>query len=127
MNRNTSAWATALAFVSLAFVAGCNGAQFNEAPSADAGPLCSTLAPIITCDAGGPASPNSCTAEPTSSDVVVARIPPGNYPAGCRVQFYFGGFGGGCLAAHYPCTCLADDAGAQWGACADAGTSGVSQ
>ena len=125
MNRITAVWATAVAFASLALVAGCNGAQFTEPAQPDAGPPCSTLAPIIGCDAGGPASASACTAEPASSDSVVARIPAGNYPVGCSVQYYFDDFGGVCSAAKIPCLCLAGDAGAQWSACADAGVSGL--
>jgi hypothetical protein len=123
MNRITAVLATALAFASLAFVAGCNGAQFTEATPPDSGVACSTINPIISCDAGGPAAANACTAEPTSSDTVVARIPTGNYPVNCTVQFYFDSFGGDCSPAPIPCKCQATDAGAQWSPCADAGIS----
>ncbi len=130
MNRLTAAWPVALGFASLALVAGCNGAEFTQPPPPDAGPPCSTIAPIIRCDAGGPASVNACTAEPAASDTVVSRIPSGNYPVGCSVQFYFSDFGGGCAPAPNPCTCLAGSgsgdasAPAQWSSCADAGISG---
>jgi hypothetical protein len=134
MNRILSACALAAAFASLSVVAGCNSAQFSEAPAQDAGQQCSTYSPIIEdtatqrpCDAGGPPSVNACTADPTSSDTVVARIPAGNYPVNCQVQFYFTAYGGGCSPADNPCVCLAGDGGpdgsaqAQWSNCQDAG------
>jgi len=125
MNRITAVWAIALASASLALVAGCNGAQFSQPPPPDSGPPCSTLSPIISCDAGGPPSATACTADPSSSDSVVARIPTGNYPENCSVQFYFDDFGGTCSAAHIPCLCNLTAAGAQWTPCADAGISGL--
>jgi hypothetical protein len=118
----------ALAAVSL----GCNGAQVSTPPPYDAGPACSTLAPIYTaCDAGEPAPIAACTTSSSDSDPVVARIPTGSYPVGCQVQFYFADLsaGGSCAPAPNECTCLPGDAGAgdaeavpgQWSNCADAG------
>jgi hypothetical protein len=130
MNRITAALTLAVASASLALLAGCNSAPYTTPPAQDAGPLCSTLAPIIQCDAGGPASASVCVADPTSSDTVVAQIPTGNYPVGCTVQFYFEAYGGGCTPADNSCTCLSGDAGpdanapaGQWSNCQDAGLS----
>jgi hypothetical protein len=121
MNRFTVLVLGALALGSLPLVAGCNGAQYMSQAPLDAGPPCSSIPVIISCDAAAPPSATACTAEPTSSDPNVARIPNGNYPAGCEVQFYFDDLSGGCEAARNPCTCLATDGGAQWSNCADAG------
>jgi hypothetical protein len=112
---------------------GCNGAQQKTPPPYDAGPPCSTLAPIYTdCDAGGaPAAVAVCTASPTASDPTVAQIPAGSYPVNCKVQFYFEDIaaGGSCDPAVNECACLPGDAGegdaasvpGYWSSCADAG------
>src|SRR5271168_5143954 len=95
----------ALAAVSL----GCNGAQVSTPPPYDAGPPCSTIAPIYTnCDAGTAAAVAVCTTSPAASDPAVARIPEGSYPLNCQVQFYFADIsaGGTCSPAPNECTCL---------------------
>lgn len=116
---------------------GCNSAEVSVPPPIDAGPPCSTLPTQYKgCDAGPQAAVAMCVADTTSSDPTVARIPAGQYPVGCQVQFYFTDLaaGGSCGPAPNPCICLPNDAGAsedggplpgQWSNCADAGFASI--
>jgi hypothetical protein len=118
---------------SVAVVLCCNGAGLAYAPPIEASTSCADYLPVYTnCEAGSSttAQASFCSADPTSSDPNVARIPDGGYPVGCQVQFYFDDNGGGCSGAQNPCTCLAGDAGGDdaqapghWSNCADAGQS----
>lgn len=111
---------------------GCNGAQQKTPPPYDSGVPCTAIAAIYTdCDAAAPVAPGTCTTSASSSDPTVARIPAGNYPVGCQVQFYFEDVqaGGSCDPAVNECSCLPGDAGGgdaasvpgYWTNCADAG------
>ncbi len=125
------------ALASAALTFGCNGAQLNVPPPYDAGPPCSSLAPLFrACDAGASESVATCSADPTSTDLIVAQIPAGSYPVQCQVQFYFTDLaaGGSCAPAPNPCTCLPADAGTaedggplpgHWSDCSDAGLASI--
>lgn len=99
----------------------CNTAQVSQPPLIDAGPVCETRAPTLTCDAGtgtGGATATTCSGGVTlaldSADAPDASntIASGTYPLGCQVQFFVTDPSSAtCLRAE-PCTCTGADAGA---------------
>ncbi len=116
MMRAVLLFAPLLGFA-LPFAMGCNTAQISQPPLTDAGPVCETIPPVFTCEAGVP-SPTSCsggvTLSPVVGDGVDASfvVPVGSYADNCTVQIKVSAPGEtGCLPTH-PCVC-ADDAGVQ--------------
>jgi hypothetical protein len=100
-----------IATVGAVAVIGCNTAQISQAANVDAGPACSTLKPIATCD-GGSKSPNACAGGVTLSPDVgenvdaSAIVPPGSYDPSCTVAFWVQDVASPDCLPTEPCACI---------------------